>query len=198
MKRLRIIFVFLAVAAFSLLFSGVAAAKGKVGQAQLDSIAATLATRIENGAWTFVPTRFTGSNNVCVEFLDANNNRVSSMEDVLMINLDFIGARIVPMASTPHQKMRAMVNAAEVRQLNSVLPNNVRVQGKVTGREVKIGKNSKSVTLVLKYDIGDSNLNQMHNHAEVSLRINTASLVSTLVFYNMDIEGTMEGKVTLL
>ena len=94
---------------------------------------------MEKGAWSFVPSRFTGSNNVCVEFLDATHNRVSFMEDVLMINLDFIGARLVPMASTPHQKMRAVVNAAEARQLNSVMPNNVRVQGKVTGREVKIG-----------------------------------------------------------
>lgn len=196
MKYIRFIFAIVAVSVFSIFTAIPANARDDARQAQLDSLATKLADRLENNGWAFVPDRFTGMNNVTVEFFSTPGNCVTSVGDAIVISLNFIGAKVSAAAATPHQKGRALAGAAASARYGSGLPDHVSTTGKIIDKKVTIGKKSKSVTLEIKYDIEDSNLNQPSSTSRATLYINTKNLTARMVLTNMSLDGTLEGAIS--
>lgn len=194
MKSIKLFVIVIAV----LTVSSIAEGRTRFSQEQLDSIAIRLAERIENNAWSLFPTEFNSSNNARVEFIDTRDNHISVAEDNIAIYLNFMGARIVPMASSPHDKGRSLVNAAVAVQRNGSFPNYVKTIGTITEKKVSIGRKSKSVTAKFTYVIEDTNLNLTHSTARVTLYVDTTDSNARLVFYNMNMDGTLYGTITLL
>lgn len=196
MKYIRFIFAIVAVSVFSTFTAVPANAKDDKHQAQLDSLAAKLADRLENNGWALIPDRFTGTNNVVAEFFSTPGNCVTSAGDAIVISLNFIGAKISAAATTPHQRGRALAGAAASARYGSGLPDYVKTKGKIIEKKVTIGKKSKSVTLEIKYDIEDSNLNQPSSTARATLYLNTKNMTARMVFTNMNLDGTLEGDIS--
>lgn len=196
MKRLKLLLSF-SIVLLSLSISVSAEAKDNKNQVQLDSMATRLAERLDTCAWRLIPDRFTGSNNVRIELKDVQDNDVSVFANIISINLNFVGARTSAMASSPHQKGRALVGAAAAVQINGYLPDHINVKGRIEQKKVTIGKKSKTVSVEIRYIIEDSNINQLSSTAKVILTVNTANMSSHLVFYNMNLDGNMEGRIKM-
>lgn len=197
MKRHKYAIALITVAFLQALSSFQADAKDNANQAKMDSLAVRLAQRLESGAFTFTPTRFTGSNNVCADFLDGQSNSISVVDDKIIIKLDFIGARITSMASTPHQRGRALATAAAAVHLNGMLPRYVNTIGRIEEKETSIGRKSKWVTLKIYYIVEETDLDSGSSTATADLSIDTVNLTARLSFYKMNLEGSFDGKIKL-
>lgn len=174
-----------------------ASAKVNNNQEQLDSMAVSLAKRLEAGAFQFTATKFTGTNNICADYLDEQKNTVIVKNDDILIRLDFVGARISAAEATPHQRGRAIAGAAAAVHFGGMLPNYVKVTGKIDEKSASIGRKSKSVTLKITYTIEDTNLDLLSAGATADLFVNTINHTARIVFHNMNLDGTLEGKIIL-
>lgn len=197
MKRCRFFFATVAILALSSLFSTTTDAREKVDQKQLDSAIIRLVERLEHGPWSFVPSRYIGSNNIYADFNEAHSNRIVVTDDTFLINLDFVGARITSGASTPLQKGRAVGTAVASAHLNGALPDHVKSTGEIQEIKASVDKKAKYITLEIRYSIDDSNVHRVSPFVSASFHINTSTLMSTVVFDNMNLEGTLEGRVIL-
>lgn len=195
MKRIKL-FAILVIFVFSTLNSSMANARG-LSQAQLDSLASQLVEQLENGGWKFVPDSFTGTNNIYADFLNRDDNSIISMNDVILIILNFNGARFSAAASTPHQRGRALAGAVASYRYNSGLPDYINTKGSIVSKEISIGRKSKTVEVNLQYRIEESNIHQPSSMARVTLYINTVDHSTRLVFYNMNLDGDMQGNITI-
>lgn len=175
-----------------------AGSKIKISQAQMDSLATSLAERLENGAWEFVPDRFTGTNNIILEFYDTPNNAITCMDNAILVSLNFIGTRVNAGAAAPHQRGRAAVGAAAVVNHRGMLPDYVKTHGEVVDKKVTIGKKSKSVTLEIRYNIEESNIDMPSSTTRIKLYVNTLDLSTRVTLFNMNLDGDMDGNLTLI
>ncbi len=198
MKRFYAIAVVIALTTLLPFTTGYAASREKISQEQLDSAATRIAERLETGSWRFSPMDFYGTNNVHLEFNNFSDNMVVMQGDRILVAINFIDARLVASAMTPSQKGRALKGAAAVARYGTGLPNYIKTVGTVTEKKVVIGKNSKHVTLDVKYSIDDSNVKHPSSYPSLSLSVDVKHLTYRLVFSNMGFDGTMEGNVTPL
>lgn len=195
----RFVFFLTTVALFTLssLMSITTDAREKGDQKQLDSATIRLVERLEHGSWSFIPSSFTGSNNIFADFNDTQDNRIVVSDDTFLINLDFFGARITSGASTPLQRGRAVATAAAAAHLNGSLPNHINSVGEITERNASVDKKGRNITLEIRYIIEGSNVSLASPSTSASFRINTSTLMSTVIFNNMNLEGTLEGRIIL-
>lgn len=171
-------------------------AREKQDKAQQDSIAAKLVERFEAASWKFVPRNFTGANNIDVDFINSSSNSVTAIGDIIVVNLDFIGARVSAAGTTRHQRGRALAEAATAVRYNGRIPDYIRTTGEITDKEVIVKK--KSINIKIKYIITESNLSRPRSTAEATLYINPGDLSCRLVLGGIDVDGDFEGKITLL
>lgn len=197
MKSIKLAAAFLAVTILSALSSFPAGARDNASQAKMDSLAVQLVQRLESGAFTFIPTKFTSSNNVCANFLDENTNAITVMDDKIFIKLDFVGASITSMPATPHQRGRALATAVAAVHMNGMLPRYVNTVGKIEEKETSIGRKSKWVTLKIHYTIEETDLDLSSSFAVADLSIDTVNLTARLSFYKMNLEGSFDGRIKL-
>lgn len=198
MKKSKLILVTAAILAITYFSPIPSMAGGKIDQAQLDSLAARLAERLESGSWIFTPSRFTGTNDICAEFYGTEKNRVTLIGDALDIHLNFIGARISSRAASPTRKVRAVATAAAAAKLNGRLPDRILTKGEVVEKNVIVGRKSKSISVDIRYSIEDTNIYLPSSTATARIYINTRDLSTSIVFYNMNMDGTMEGSIEFL
>lgn len=197
MKLHKLIIVAAAMLAIAFSTAITANAKVKVDQDKLDTLAVRLADRLENGGWKFVPTRFTGTNNISADFLGRDGNKVVSMGEGILIYIDFIGSRISSNAATPRQMGRAIAGAAVSARYGSGLPNYVKTKGKIEEKKVTIGRKSRSVEIEIKYTVEETNLSLLSSVATAHLFVDTVNMTARLTFYNMNVDGTLDGDVQL-
>lgn len=175
-------------------------ARVKPSQTQPDSTTVRLADRLEHGSWIFVPKTFTGTNDVRLEFYSDSKDsrdRVTLAGDAISININFIDANRVASAMTPHQMGRAVAGAAAAVRLNGSLPNYVDITGAVKSKEVSIDRKGRYITVEIHYDIENSNIFNVSSSATANLSVDTRYMTAHLIFRNMNVDGTMEGNITI-